>query len=104
MSKSITSKKSTNTLDNINTSLDAPNYKVKHLVNGKIDTIYVFSGKPISSNQEDLFNKIFTDKENEQIKADKINIKFCILTKMHIKYLQQAFLSRQKNNHQYLSF
>jgi len=70
------SKSLTNTLDNIDPPLDTPIYKVKHLINGKIDTIYVFNGKVTSSNQEELFNKIFTDKENEEIKADKINIKF----------------------------
>jgi hypothetical protein len=58
-------------------SLDSPPiYKVKQLLNGQINTIYVFYGKTPIENEEELFAKIFTDKENELIKSEGISVKF----------------------------
>ena len=74
MSKSISSTKSSS--DTHQLSLDSPIYKVKSLVNGSINTIYVFYGKKKIENEEELFKQIFTDEENEEIKKDGIKIKF----------------------------
>jgi hypothetical protein len=63
-------------IENNNVSLDYPIYKVKYIVNGKLDTIYVFNGKVSKKSEDELFNKIFSEKELEQIKFDNINIKF----------------------------
>ena len=57
-------------------SLDKRIYKVKQLVNGSINSIYVFNGKTKPGNEEELFKTIFTDKEIEQIKSEKISVKF----------------------------
>jgi len=73
MSKSLSSINSTEIKQ---PSLDNTIYKVKQLVNGSINTIYVFNGKNLPENEEELFKKIFTDEENEQIKNEKITIKF----------------------------
>ena len=51
-------------------------YKVNYIINGKIDTIYVFSGKNIITNKEDLFKKIFNETEIANINLNKIKIKF----------------------------
>jgi hypothetical protein len=79
MSKNKTSKQTINTTSLIHEpTLDYnPIYKVNHMVNGSIDTIYVFNGKKNDSiTEEDLFKKIFTEEENNRIKTDKIKIKF----------------------------
>jgi hypothetical protein len=73
MSKILSSSKSKNT---VQPSLDSKIYKVKQLVNGEITTIYVFNGKLVTDNEEELFKKIFTDEELEIINAQKINIVF----------------------------
>jgi hypothetical protein len=74
MSESLSSIK---TLETKYPSLDSPPiYKVKQLLNGKINTIYVFYGKTPIENEEELFAKIFTDKENELIKSEGISVKF----------------------------
>ena len=79
MSKSISSSKATlssiKTSDTKEPSLDNPVYKVKQLINGTINTIYVFNGKKSEENEE-LFKKVFTEEERQQIKSDKITIKF----------------------------
>ena len=72
MSKSISSIKTSDTKE---PSLDNPVYKVKQLINGVINTIYVFNGKKSEENEE-LFKKVFTEEERQQIKADKITVKF----------------------------
>ena len=72
MSK-ILSPKTKNTVE---PSLDSKIYKVKQLVNDEITNIYVFNGKLVTNNEEDLFNKIFTDDELEIINSQKINIVF----------------------------
>jgi hypothetical protein len=46
------------------------------MVNGSIDTIYVFSGKNITVSQEELFQTIFTETEISNINENKIKIKF----------------------------
>ena len=51
-------------------------YKVKLLVNGSINTIYVFNGKKTNEEKEELFKKIFSDKELEQINTEKISVNF----------------------------
>ena len=57
-------------------SLDTNIYKIKKLVNGDIDTIYVFNGRKTAESDEELFKKIFTDKENEEIKRQGVSVKF----------------------------
>jgi len=71
--------KQINTLkENIVTPLDyKPIYKVNKMVNGTIDTIYVFNGdKNGSKNQKELFNRIFTEEEIDMIQKHKIAVKF----------------------------
>jgi hypothetical protein len=60
-----------NPLNTEQQTLDKRIYKVKLLVNGSINTIYVFNGKK-TNEEEELFKKIFSDKELEQIKTEKI--------------------------------
>jgi hypothetical protein len=64
------------TKNTVQPSLDSKIYKVKQLVNGEITNIYVFNGKLVTNNEEELFNKIFTDDELEIINSQKINIVF----------------------------
>jgi len=74
MSKSLSSIKT----QNINLqALDKKIYKVKQLVNGSVDTIYIFNGRKSVDNEEELFKNIFTDEETEDIKTHNISIKFC---------------------------
>jgi hypothetical protein len=68
MSKSISLIKTTDTSE---TSLDNTVYKVKQLINGTINTIYVFNGK--KSNE---FKKVFTEEEIQQIKTENIIVKY----------------------------
>ena len=74
-----TSNQSINT-NSLNTkpTLDyKPIYKVNHIVNGIIDIIYVFNGKNTGDeDKEALFKRIFTDEENDKIKANKTKIQF----------------------------
>ena len=65
-----------NPLNTEQPSLDKRIYKVKLLVNGSINTIYVFNGKKINEKEEELFKKIFSDEELEEIKTEKISVKF----------------------------
>ena len=54
-----------------------PIYKVNHLVDGIINTIYIFYGKKISlQDQKPLFNKLFSDSEMENITKNNITIHF----------------------------
>ena len=65
MSKSLSSIKSTETKE---VSLNSKIYKVKHIVHGKINTIYVFNVIRQAEEDEDiLFNRIFTEDENKII-------------------------------------
>ena len=79
MSKSLSTSKvalsSSKTLDTNDPALDNPIYKVKQLVNGTINTIYVFAGEKTGENKEELFKRIFTKEENEMIKRDNIQVK-----------------------------
>ena len=68
MSKSISSIKTSDTKE---TSLDNRVYKVKQLINGSINIIYVFNGK-----KSEEFNNIFTEEERQQIKSENITVKF----------------------------
>ena len=68
MSKLISSIKTTDTKD---LSLVNSVYKVKQLINGSINTIYVFNGK-----KTEEFNKVFTEKERQQIETENITVKF----------------------------
>ena len=67
---------SINSLGTNKHALDNPVYKVKQLVNGLINTIYVFNGKTSEENEEQLFKKIFKTEELEQIKREKSVVKF----------------------------
>jgi hypothetical protein len=55
-----------------------PIYKVNNLVDGQIDTIYVFYGKNKNEykNKIELFKKIFTENEIKQINDNNINVVF----------------------------
>ena len=48
---------------------------LKKIINGSINTIYVFNGKKTKETKE-LFDKAFTEEEREQIKKDNITVKF----------------------------
>jgi len=79
MSKTESPKKNIDIVEeNSDTPLDyKPIYKVNKMVNGTIDTIYVFNGdKNGSKNQKELFNRIFTEEEINLIQKDKIAVKF----------------------------
>jgi hypothetical protein len=77
MIQSISTSKSTiNSIKTLDESLDNI-YKVKQLVNNKVDTIYVFYGKKEKSvKDEKLITKIFTEEEYDDIKANKTKIIF----------------------------
>jgi len=52
-------------------------YKVNYIINGKIDTIYVFYGKPVTANnKKEVMDSIFNEKELAQINADNTTVKF----------------------------
>ena len=46
-------------------------YKVNHLVDGEIKTIYVFYGKKIKEPSETIFREIFSEKEIQNIQQKK---------------------------------
>jgi hypothetical protein len=57
--------------------LDNITYKVKKLVNNKIDTIYIFYGKKEATNPNDeMLKKILTDKEYAEIKSNNSKVVF----------------------------
>ena len=76
MSKPISLQENINKKNITTTILDyKPVYKVNHVINGKVDKIYVFNGKKNDGeSQEELFKRIFTDEENVKIKREKTNI------------------------------
>ena len=52
-------------------------YKVNYIINGKIDTIYVFYGKPVTANKKkEIMNLVFNEKELAQITDDNSTVKF----------------------------
>jgi len=57
-------------------TLDQQIYKIKQLINGEVNTIYVFNGKVASENEEELFQTIFTSAEITQIKSGAISVVF----------------------------
>jgi hypothetical protein len=65
------------TKDTVQPSLDKKIYKVKQLVNGVVNTIYIFNGRKSVDNEEELFKNIFSENESEEIKTHNISIKFC---------------------------
>ena len=89
------SKSLSNSPEKIEPSLVIPIYKVKLFANGSISTIFVFNcyhpncNPSIELNEEDLeklneeVDKIFTDKELQEIRSEKIAIKF---SKQHIHF------------------
>jgi hypothetical protein len=71
MSQSISSIKS------LDEPLDNKIYKVKQLVNNKLNTIYVFYGrKQENAENEEIIKKIFTEQEYDEIKSNKTKIVF----------------------------
>ena len=76
MSTLISKKKETR--ENIEEPLDYnPIYKINYLVNGSINTIFVFYGQPIKvQNEEQILQTIFTEKEVDHITKNKIVVKF----------------------------
>ena len=54
-----------------------PIYKINYLINGSINTIIVFYGKPILvGDEEKILRTIFTEKEIDNIHSKKIQVKF----------------------------
>ena len=53
--------------------MQVPIYKLNHIINGRVDTIYVLNGKK-EKKEKDL-NGFFSEKELENIKNNKIKIK-----------------------------
>jgi hypothetical protein len=45
-----------------------PIYKINQLVDGEIDSVYVFYGQPIKKNDKEIIKKIFTPQEISRIK------------------------------------
>ncbi len=76
MSTLVSKKKETR--ENIDETLDYnPIYKINYLVNGIINTIFVFYGQQIKVGDEDkILHTIFTEKEVDNITSNKINVKF----------------------------
>jgi hypothetical protein len=71
MSQSISSIKS------LDEPLDIIIYKVKHLVNNRVDTVFVFYGRKQQDVQdEETLKKIFTEQEYDEIKSNKTKIVF----------------------------
>jgi len=52
-----------------------PIYKVNHLVDGEIKTIFVFYGKKMEKDLNSLIPEIFTEKERENIQSNNIQIR-----------------------------
>ena len=74
MSMLTSSNKSTDTNNLFNKHLDYnPIYKVNYLVNGSIDTIFIFYGNKneCKENDDEFFRTIFTDKEIDEIQFRK---------------------------------
>jgi hypothetical protein len=62
-------------------SLDSVIYKVKRIVNGSLNTIYVFNAKKeeaklVEPSEKELFKEIFSDREAEQIQSEGIKVVF----------------------------
>ena len=90
----------------MNTLSSNPIYKVNHLVDNKIQTIYIFNGKKIKHDKkteetETLFAEIFTEKEREYIQKFKPTIHF-LEESIHlddtIAVIKMKILNLFKNN------
>jgi hypothetical protein len=58
--------------------MSIPIYKVNHLINGKIDTIYIFNGKKNKKSiGDDELKSFFSENEIQNIKDNKIKIRYC---------------------------
>ena len=67
----------TETETNTNNSNYNPFYKVNYLVNGMIDTVFVFYGKKIvPEDQMTIIQKMFTEEEITIIDRDNIDVHF----------------------------
>jgi hypothetical protein len=99
----ISSNKSTNTDTLVNKKIDYnPIYKVNYLVNGSIDTTFIFYGKnKESEDEEDLFKKIFTPKEIDEINSKKLTPPVFLEEKIHyddsISTIKIKILNQIKN-------
>jgi hypothetical protein len=52
-------------------------YKINYIINEKIDTIYVFYGKPVTANKKkEIMNSVFNETELARINADNATVKF----------------------------
>ena len=52
-------------------------YKVNYVINDKIDTIYVFYGKPVATNkQKEIMNSVFNEHELATINTNNTKVKF----------------------------
>ena len=94
MSKSISSSKATlssiKISDTKEPSLDNPVYKVKQLINGAINTIYVFNGR----NQKKMKN--YLRKYLQKRKDNKSNQKKLLLNFLSNKYILMILLVQLK--------
>ena len=50
-------------------------YKIKRIVNGSLNSIYVFNAKKEESNKE-IFKEIFSESEAEQIQSEGVKVIF----------------------------
>ncbi len=55
--------------------LDKTIYKIKRIVNGSLNSIYVFNAKKEESNKE-IFKEIFSESEAEQIQSEGVKVIF----------------------------
>jgi hypothetical protein len=99
----LSSNKSPDTHKIMNETLDYnPIYKVNYLVNGLVDTIFIFYGNKneCKENDEEFLKKIFTESEINEIHSKKINIK-CSEQKIHyddsISSIKIKILNELKN-------
>jgi hypothetical protein len=104
MSMLISSNKSTDTHKLVNKHLDYnPIYKVKYLVNGSIDTIFIFNGKKKENeNEKELYKTIFKDdKEIDEIHSKKLSPPIFSEQKIHyddsISTIKIKILTELKN-------
>jgi hypothetical protein len=77
MSNTLETNIDTTNTDTTNNPTYNPFYKVNYLVNGMIDTVFVFYGKKIvPEDQMSIIQKIFTEEEITIIDRDNIDVRF----------------------------
>ena len=77
MSNTLNTNIDTTNIDTKNNPIYNPFYKVNYLVNGMIDTIFVFYGKKIvPEDQMTIIQKMFTEEEITIIDRDNIDVHF----------------------------